>query len=57
MTWKTKAILNYIVFLIFLVLAALHIQDGKDLIRVCADVIPMIWFFIYASYCINKHRK
>lgn len=57
MSWKTKSILNYIVSFMFLVLAVVHKIGGKDLIRVCADVIPMIWFFIYASYCINKHRK
>ena len=57
MSWKTKSILNYIVSFMFLVLAVVHKIGGKDLIRVCVDVIPMIWFFIYASYCVNKHRK
>ena len=54
MTWKTKAILNYIVSLIFLALMIVHIVDEKSVLRIICDVIPLLWFGIYGSFCIKN---
>ena len=55
MTWKTKAILNYIVSAIFLGLIIEHIIAEKSVLRIICDVIPLIWFGVYASFCMKKH--
>lgn len=57
MTWKTKAISNYIVSAIFLALMIIHIVDEKSVLRIIGDVIPLIWFGLYASFCMKKHFK
>ena len=57
MTWKTKAILNYIVSAIFLGLMIEHIIAEKSVLRIICDVIPLIWFGLYASFCMKKHFK
>ena len=57
MAWKTKAILNYIVSLIFLGLMIEHIVDEKSVLRIICDVIPLLWFGIYGSFCVKKHLK
>ena len=57
MTWKTKAILNYIVSVIFLALMIVHIVDRESVLRIIGDVIPLLWFGLYASFCMKKHFK
>ena len=57
MTWKTKAILNYIVSVIFLALMIVHIVDRESVLRIIGDVIPLLWFGIYGSFCIKKYFK
>jgi len=57
MTWKTKAISNYIVSVIFLALMIVHIVDRESVLRIIGDVIPLIWFGLYASFCMKKHFK
>ena len=57
MTWKTKAISNYIVSAIFLGLMIEHIIAEKSVLRIICDVIPLIWFGVYASFCMKKHFK
>lgn len=57
MTWKTKAISNYIVSVIFLALMIVHIVDRESVLRIIGDVIPLIWFGLYASSCMKKHFK
>lgn len=57
MTWKTKAILNYIVSAIFLALMIVHIVDEKSVLRIIGDIIPLIWFGIYGSFCVKEHLK
>ena len=57
MTWKTKAILNYIVSVIFLALMIVHIVDRESVLRIIGDVIPLLWFGIYGSFCDKKHFK
>ena len=57
MTWKTKAISNYIVSVIFLALMIVHIVDEKSVLRIIGDVIPLLWFGIYGSFCVKKHFK
>ena len=57
MSWKTKAILNYIVSLIFLGLMVEHIFAEKSVLRVICDIIPLLWFGIYGSFCFKKHLK
>ena len=57
MTWKTKAILNYIVSVIFLALMIVHIVDRESVLRIIGDVIPLLWFGIYGSFCVKEHLK
>ena len=57
MSWKTKSISNYIVSAIFLVLMIVHIVDGESVLRIICDVLPLIWFGLYASFCMKKHLK
>lgn len=57
MTWKTKAISNYIVSVIFLALMIVHIVDRESVLRIIGDVIPLLWFGIYGSFCIKKYFK
>ena len=57
MTWKTKAISNYIVSVIFLALMIVHIVDRESVLRIIGDVIPLLWFGIYGSLCVKKHFK
>lgn len=57
MSLKTKAILNYGAAVLFIILTALHICNGKSILRVFCDVIPALWFGTIATVFLIKHYK
>lgn len=57
MTWKTKAILNYITAIIWIVVGIIHIYTNNHIARIAVDFVCGLWFCIIATIYLRKQYK